>query len=163
MIFINKWDIHFNYFIFVQFYYIVKKKENEIELYCRLKGIRLENMKEIKQGFFHKSYKYFLMIFKLHKCIEVIKDVFLHFHPSMRRSDLGYIHLNINVKFYLQNQTYIFLMMKIYEHTQMILLTSIQYDQYIQQIMQISTMWNRSIDLNLIYIALDHLIIVKKM
>ncbi|ETO01011.1 hypothetical protein RFI_36429 [Reticulomyxa filosa] len=36
----------------------------------------------------------------------------------------------------------------------MILLTWVQYDQYIQQTMQISEMWNHSIDLNLIYFLL---------
>ncbi|ETO02626.1 hypothetical protein RFI_34792 [Reticulomyxa filosa] len=42
------------------------------------------------------------------------------------------------------------------EYTQMILLTWVQYDQYIQQTMQISVMWNHSIDFNLIYVALEH-------
>ncbi|ETN99800.1 hypothetical protein RFI_37667 [Reticulomyxa filosa] len=37
----------------------------------------------------------------------------------------------------------------------MILLTWVTYDQYIQQTMQISAMWNHSIDLNLIYSILD--------
>ncbi|ETO03318.1 hypothetical protein RFI_34092 [Reticulomyxa filosa] len=36
----------------------------------------------------------------------------------------------------------------------MILLTWVQYDQYIQQTMQISAMWNHQIDANLIYVAL---------
>ncbi|ETN99893.1 hypothetical protein RFI_37574 [Reticulomyxa filosa] len=36
----------------------------------------------------------------------------------------------------------------------MILLTWVKYDQYIQQTMQMSAMWNHSIDLNLIYIAI---------
>ncbi|ETO03724.1 hypothetical protein RFI_33678 [Reticulomyxa filosa] len=36
----------------------------------------------------------------------------------------------------------------------MILLTWVLYDQYIQQAMQISAMWNHSIDLNLIYTIL---------
>ncbi|ETO03394.1 hypothetical protein RFI_34016, partial [Reticulomyxa filosa] len=40
------------------------------------------------------------------------------------------------------------------EYTQMILLTWVRYDQYIQQTMQISAMWNHSIDFNLIYVAL---------
>ncbi|ETN98867.1 hypothetical protein RFI_38620 [Reticulomyxa filosa] len=38
--------------------------------------------------------------------------------------------------------------------TQMILLTWVRYDQYIQQTMQISAMWNYSIDFNLIYTIL---------
>ncbi|ETN97699.1 hypothetical protein RFI_39827, partial [Reticulomyxa filosa] len=42
------------------------------------------------------------------------------------------------------------------EYTQMILLTWVKYDQYIQQTMQISAMWKHSIDFNLIYVALDH-------
>ncbi|ETO10670.1 hypothetical protein RFI_26707 [Reticulomyxa filosa] len=37
------------------------------------------------------------------------------------------------------------------EHTQMILLTWVQYDQYIQQTMLISAMCNHQIDANLIY------------
>ncbi|ETN98100.1 hypothetical protein RFI_39417 [Reticulomyxa filosa] len=36
----------------------------------------------------------------------------------------------------------------------MILLTWVFYDQYIQQTMQISAMWNHQIDFNLIYVAL---------
>ncbi|ETN97704.1 hypothetical protein RFI_39822, partial [Reticulomyxa filosa] len=40
------------------------------------------------------------------------------------------------------------------EYTQMILLTWVKYDQYIQQTMQISAMWNHSIDFNLIYFLL---------
>ncbi|ETO01990.1 hypothetical protein RFI_35449 [Reticulomyxa filosa] len=42
------------------------------------------------------------------------------------------------------------------EYTQMILLTWVQYDQYIQQTMQISAMWNHQIDANLIYVALRY-------
>ncbi|ETO08913.1 hypothetical protein RFI_28473 [Reticulomyxa filosa] len=42
------------------------------------------------------------------------------------------------------------------EYTQMILLTWVKYDQYIQQTMQISAMWNHQIDLNLIYGALNY-------
>ncbi|ETN99521.1 hypothetical protein RFI_37949 [Reticulomyxa filosa] len=37
----------------------------------------------------------------------------------------------------------------------MILLTWVQYDQYIQQTMQISAMWNHQIDANLIYAAFN--------
>ncbi|ETO01863.1 hypothetical protein RFI_35576 [Reticulomyxa filosa] len=36
----------------------------------------------------------------------------------------------------------------------MILLTWVTYDRYIQQIMQISAIWNHQIDANLIYVAL---------
>ncbi|ETN97230.1 hypothetical protein RFI_40301, partial [Reticulomyxa filosa] len=42
------------------------------------------------------------------------------------------------------------------EYTQMILLTWVRYDQYIQQTMQISKMWNHKIDANLIYVALQY-------
>ncbi|ETO21367.1 hypothetical protein RFI_15837, partial [Reticulomyxa filosa] len=41
------------------------------------------------------------------------------------------------------------------EYTKMILLTWVRYDQYIQQTMQISAMWNNQIDLNLIYLILN--------
>ncbi|ETO02200.1 hypothetical protein RFI_35236, partial [Reticulomyxa filosa] len=42
------------------------------------------------------------------------------------------------------------------EYTQMILLTWVSYDQYIQQTMQISAMWNHQIDANLIFVALHY-------
>ncbi|ETO01242.1 hypothetical protein RFI_36198, partial [Reticulomyxa filosa] len=42
------------------------------------------------------------------------------------------------------------------EYTQMILLTWVTYDQYIQQTMQISAMWNHSIDFNLIFTILQN-------
>ncbi|ETN98102.1 hypothetical protein RFI_39415 [Reticulomyxa filosa] len=42
------------------------------------------------------------------------------------------------------------------EYTQMILLTWVKYDQYIQQTMQISATWNNQIDANLIYSILIH-------
>ncbi|ETN98623.1 hypothetical protein RFI_38869 [Reticulomyxa filosa] len=38
----------------------------------------------------------------------------------------------------------------------MILLTWVQYDQYIKQTMQISAMWDHKIDFNLIYVALNY-------
>ncbi|ETN97684.1 hypothetical protein RFI_39842, partial [Reticulomyxa filosa] len=41
------------------------------------------------------------------------------------------------------------------EYTQMILLTWVRYDQYIQQTMQISVRWDHKINLNLIHIALN--------
>ncbi|ETN99852.1 hypothetical protein RFI_37615, partial [Reticulomyxa filosa] len=37
-----------------------------------------------------------------------------------------------------------------------ILLTWTQYDQYIQQIMQINAMWKQSIDFNIIYVTLNY-------
>ncbi|ETO02210.1 hypothetical protein RFI_35226 [Reticulomyxa filosa] len=42
------------------------------------------------------------------------------------------------------------------EYTQMILLTWVRYDEYIQQTMLISAMWNYQIDFNLIYSLLVH-------
>ncbi|ETO34122.1 hypothetical protein RFI_02973 [Reticulomyxa filosa] len=100
MIFINKWDIHFNYIKFVQYYYIVenhvilnlvmikynfnilndaililhkheRREESEMELYCGLKNVRLENIKEIKS---------------VAKIYTSDQGCILHFHPSMRRS-----------------------------------------------------------------------------
>ncbi|ETO22586.1 hypothetical protein RFI_14607 [Reticulomyxa filosa] len=42
------------------------------------------------------------------------------------------------------------------EYTQMILLTWVKYDQYIQQTMQISVIYNHYVDLNLIYVVLNY-------
>ncbi|ETO00858.1 hypothetical protein RFI_36582 [Reticulomyxa filosa] len=42
------------------------------------------------------------------------------------------------------------------EYTQTILLTWVEYDQYIQQTMQISAMWNNETDFNLIYVAIKY-------
>ncbi|ETO01341.1 hypothetical protein RFI_36097 [Reticulomyxa filosa] len=42
------------------------------------------------------------------------------------------------------------------EDTQMILLTWTEYDEYIQQTMQISATWNHTIDLNVIYFVLKY-------
>ncbi|ETO17192.1 hypothetical protein RFI_20136 [Reticulomyxa filosa] len=111
MIFTNIWDIHFNYGIFVQFYCIVvnihhkwpyldfylqeainilhkheRRKESEIELYCRLKNVRLENIKEIKSGFFI-SYVSTSDDIQVAQMFRNDQGCILHFHPSMRKVD----------------------------------------------------------------------------
>ncbi|ETN98618.1 hypothetical protein RFI_38874 [Reticulomyxa filosa] len=101
----------------------------------------------------------------------------LHFHPSMRRSnmikscDVSWISPFKHEReiLFARSTTFFFFDEKTHkeqhawnakvesedEYTQMILLTWVKYDQYIQQIMQISAMWNHSIDFNLIYAILN--------
>ncbi|ETO01510.1 hypothetical protein RFI_35930 [Reticulomyxa filosa] len=144
--------------------YILNKhervEESEMELYCGLKGVRLENIKEIKQGFFisHVSTSDDIEVAKIYRSNQ---GCILHFHPSMRRPCnilyREYLHSNMNVKFCLQETVYkeqAAWSAKIEsedECTQMILLTWTRYDQYVQQTMQISEMWNHTIDPNIIY------------
>ncbi|ETN98222.1 hypothetical protein RFI_39288 [Reticulomyxa filosa] len=99
----------------------------------------------------------------------------LHFHPSMRRSiriqscDVSWISPFKHEReiLFARSMIYPSFDEKIHkeqygwnakvesedEYTQMILLTWVEYDQYIQQTMQISAMWNHQIDLNLIYVT----------
>ncbi|ETO00080.1 hypothetical protein RFI_37379 [Reticulomyxa filosa] len=116
-----------------------RREESEMELYCGLKRVRLENIKEIKSGNFisHVSISDDIQVTKMFRSNQ---GCFLHFHPSMRRA--------------FSIQTWNAKVGSEAEYTQMILLTCVLYDQYIQQIMQISAMWNHSIDLNLIYAIL---------
>ncbi|ETO20139.1 hypothetical protein RFI_17081, partial [Reticulomyxa filosa] len=144
-------------------------EEESIELYCGLRGVRLENEKEIKEGYFisHVSTSDDIQIAKMYRSDQ---GCILHFHPSMRRAqgtyscDVSWISPfkhereilfarsyadpvsdeNKSMKWCakIENEN---------ENTQIILLTWIKYDQYIQQVMHISKMWNHSIDLNLIY------------
>ncbi|ETO30907.1 hypothetical protein RFI_06213, partial [Reticulomyxa filosa] len=57
----------------------------EKELYCGLKNIRLENIKEIKSGFFisHVSTSDDIQVAQMYRSD---RGCILHFHPSMRRS-----------------------------------------------------------------------------
>ncbi|ETN98639.1 hypothetical protein RFI_38853, partial [Reticulomyxa filosa] len=101
----------------------------------------------------------------------------LHFHPSMRRAfsiqncDVSWISPFKHEReiLFARSFTVSYKDEKLYkeeyawnakvesedEYTQMILLTWVKYDQYIQQTMQISAMWNYSIDLNLIFTILQ--------
>ncbi|ETO09855.1 hypothetical protein RFI_27520 [Reticulomyxa filosa] len=152
-----------------------RREESEMELYCGLKSVRLENIKEIKAGYFisHVSTSDDVQVAEMYRSDQ---GCILHFHPSMRRSsgihscDVSWISpfkherailfsrsavsFDMNEK---TNKTLFAWNAKVEsedEYTQMILLTWVRYDQFIQQTMHISAMWNHSIDLNVIYIAL---------
>ncbi|ETO34643.1 hypothetical protein RFI_02445 [Reticulomyxa filosa] len=138
-----------------------KREEWSIELYCGLKGVRLENIdKEIKSGYFisHISTSDDIGVAQIYRSDQ---GCILHFHPSMRRAtgiescDVLWIspfkhesEISHQEKFSwnakLESED---------EKTQMTLLTWTRYDQFIQQTLQISTKWNHCIDLNVIYIA----------
>ncbi|ETO27328.1 hypothetical protein RFI_09804 [Reticulomyxa filosa] len=154
-------------------------EESEIELYCGLKRVRLDNVeKEINAG-------YFISYVSTSDDIEVAKmfrgshGCILHFHPSMRRAN-GIFSCDVSwISPFKHEREILFSRSRIMfdtseklhkerliwnakvededEHTQMILLTSAMYDRYIQQTMQLSAMWNHSIDLNLIYLLLSKL------
>ncbi|ETO11277.1 hypothetical protein RFI_26098 [Reticulomyxa filosa] len=154
-----------------------RREESGIELYSGLKGVRLESIKEIKSGFFisHLSTSDDIQVAQMYRgdqgCI-------LHFHPSMRRSggikscDVSWISPYKHEREILFARSFAGYILdeKVHkellawnakvesedEYTQMILLTWTRYDEYVQQTMQISAMWNYSIDFNLIYVSLKY-------
>ncbi|ETO06868.1 hypothetical protein RFI_30523 [Reticulomyxa filosa] len=145
-----------------------RREEESIELYCGLKKVRLENEKEIKQGFFisHVSTSDDIQVARMFRSAQ---GCILHFHPSMRRAqriyscDVSWISPFKHEReiLFSRSSTYIFdeeravaWRAKIEsedENTQMILLTWAKYDTFVQQTMYISKMQNYLIDLNLIY------------
>ncbi|ETO05156.1 hypothetical protein RFI_32237 [Reticulomyxa filosa] len=150
-----------------------RREEENIELYCGLKKVRLQNEKEIKAGYFisHVSTSDDLQVAKMFRSDQ---GCILHFHPSMRRAG-GILSCDVSwispykhereILFSRSNTSNIEDRHKEYfawnakiekedKNTQMILLTWGRYDQYIQQTMYISKIWNHFIDLNLIYIIL---------
>ncbi|ETO28373.1 hypothetical protein RFI_08758 [Reticulomyxa filosa] len=154
-----------------------RREESEMELYCGLKNVRFENIeKEIKSGFFisHVSTSDDIEVAQMYRSDQ---GCILHFHPSMRRAlnipscDVSwispfkhereilfarsYIHFAKDEKIHKKEFAWNAKVESEDEYTQMILLTWVQYDQYIRQTMQISATWSHSIDLNLIYVALS--------
>ncbi|ETO15459.1 hypothetical protein RFI_21907 [Reticulomyxa filosa] len=152
-----------------------RREEDSTELYCGLKNVRLENIKEIKSGCFisHVSTSDDIQVAQTYRTDQ---GCILHFHPSMRRSD-GIWSFDVSwmspfkhereilfsrpgISFIKDEKTHKELSgwnAKVEsedEHTQMILLTWTEYDKFIQQAMQISAIWNYSIDLNIIYLLL---------
>ncbi|ETO35303.1 hypothetical protein RFI_01760, partial [Reticulomyxa filosa] len=151
-----------------------RREEESIELYCGLKKVRLENIKEIKEWFFisHVSTSDDIQVAKMFRSD---RGCILHFHPSMRRAnmiyscDVSWISPFKNEREILFSRSHVIQFYntntkeeagwnarieKEDKNTQMILLTWTRYDQFIQQTMSISKMWSHSIDLNLIYIVL---------
>ncbi|ETO00805.1 hypothetical protein RFI_36634 [Reticulomyxa filosa] len=155
-----------------------RREESEMELYCGLKNVRLENIKEIKSGFFinHVSTSDDTEVAQMYRSD---RECILHFHPSMRRAQMidscdvswispfkhereilfarFYIGYKDDEKTHKEYYAWNATVESEDEYTQVILLTCVKYDQYSQQTMQISSIWNHSIDLNLIYVALDDL------
>ncbi|ETN98796.1 hypothetical protein RFI_38691 [Reticulomyxa filosa] len=153
-----------------------RREEDDTELYCGLKGVRLENIKEIKAGFFisHVSTSDDIEVAEMYRSDQ---GCILHFHPSMRRAfyikscDVSWISPFKHEREILFSRSHVGCTVSDSElkefcvwnakvenedeHTQMILLTWAIYDQYMQRVMQISTMWNHKIDLNLIYVLFD--------
>ncbi|ETO34965.1 hypothetical protein RFI_02109, partial [Reticulomyxa filosa] len=156
-----------------------RREESEMEFYCGLKNVRLENIKEIKEGFFisHVSTSDDIQIAQMYRSDQ---GCILHFHSSMRRSprisscDVSWISIfkhereilfarptiasALDEKIHKEQYAWNAKIESEDEYTQTILLTWVLYDQYIQQIMAISAMWrwSHSIDLNLIYVALAY-------
>ncbi|ETO07478.1 hypothetical protein RFI_29914, partial [Reticulomyxa filosa] len=64
-----------------------RREESNIELYYGLKDVRLENIKEIKSGFFinHVSTSDDIQVAQMYRCSQ---GCILHFHPSMRRAQM---------------------------------------------------------------------------
>ncbi|ETO08741.1 hypothetical protein RFI_28646, partial [Reticulomyxa filosa] len=157
-----------------------RREETSMELYCGLKGVRLESLeKEIKAGNFisHVSTSDDLQVAQIYRTDQ---GCILHFHPSMRRAtniqscDVTWITPFKHEREILFSRSFVenFGAQAKQKHveskawnakvesedhnTQMILLTWTKYDQFIQQTMQISAMWNHSIDLNIIFIGLNY-------
>ncbi|ETO22055.1 hypothetical protein RFI_15148 [Reticulomyxa filosa] len=152
-----------------------RREEENIELYCGLKGVRLKNEKEIKAGFFisHISTSDDLQVAKMFRTDQ---GCILHFHSSMRRANLidscdvswisPYKHereilfartrteFNFDEKKHKELIAWNAKIESEDKKTQMILLTWAMHDQFIQQTVNISKIWNHSIDLNLIHMIL---------
>ncbi|ETN99075.1 hypothetical protein RFI_38412 [Reticulomyxa filosa] len=151
-----------------------RREESEMELYCGLKNVRLENIKEIKAGYFisHVSTSDDIQVAQMFRSDQ---GCILHFHPSMRRTlisscDVSWISPYEHEREILFARPFAFsnLSDQIHgeliswnakveredESTQMILLTCAKYDTFLQQTIQISAGRNHSIDLNVVYLLL---------
>ncbi|ETO34391.1 hypothetical protein RFI_02703, partial [Reticulomyxa filosa] len=156
-----------------------RKEESRMNLYCGLKEVRLQNIeKDIKEGYFI-SHFFASDDLQTEQMYRTDRGCILHFHPSMRRAQ-NIFSCNVSwISPHKYKCEILFLRSFIDdtfekkvakglngwkakvksedENTQMIILTWIMYDIFIQQSLQISAIWNNSIDLNLIYIALEGL------
>ncbi|ETN98281.1 hypothetical protein RFI_39226, partial [Reticulomyxa filosa] len=152
-----------------------RREEESIDLYCGLRGVRLENIeKEIKSGFFisHVSTSNDIQVAQTFRSDQ---GCILHFHPSMRRArailncDVSWIspykheseilfarspiHLSKDENVHKEACSWNAKVESEDNYTQMILLTWTEYDKYITQVISFSSMFN-SIDLNIIYVLL---------
>ncbi|ETO09952.1 hypothetical protein RFI_27425, partial [Reticulomyxa filosa] len=153
-----------------------RREENDMELYCGLKGVRLENIeKKIKAGNFisHVSTSDDIELARMYRSDQ---GCILHFHPSMRRAstidscDVSWISPFKHEREILFSRSWVSFIHDEKTHkellswnakvesedefTQMLLLTWVKYDEFINQTLEISSIWNYRIDLNLIYVAL---------
>ncbi|ETO14383.1 hypothetical protein RFI_22983 [Reticulomyxa filosa] len=151
-----------------------RREEIDIELYCGLKEVRLENItKEIKSGYFI-TYMNTFNDLQIAQTFRGDKGCILHFHPSMRRSgligscDMSWIvpykcaHEIVFSRSFLNNYNnekpcvWNIKLESEDEYTQMILLTWREYDIFLQQTMECSAMWNYCIDPNVFYFILKY-------
>ncbi|ETO35304.1 hypothetical protein RFI_01759 [Reticulomyxa filosa] len=151
-----------------------RREESAIELYCGLRDVRLENIKEIKAGYFinYVSTSDDIQIAQMYRSDQ---GCILHFHPSMRRTlisscDVSWISpykhereilfarsvafSNLSTQIHEELSSWNAKVEREDEYTQTILLTCAKYDAFLQQTIQISAMWNHSIDLNVVYLLL---------
>ncbi|ETO33027.1 hypothetical protein RFI_04080 [Reticulomyxa filosa] len=156
-----------------------RREENVMELYCGLKGVRLENIEnEIKVGFFI-SYVQACDNIQVARISKSNEGCILHFHPSMRRANIifscdmswispcqygheilfarSFVYFDMNAKAMSETNKWNAKVESEDKYTQMILLTWTEYDQFIQHITNISIMHKHKINLNLIYISFKYL------
>ncbi|ETO26587.1 hypothetical protein RFI_10546 [Reticulomyxa filosa] len=137
-----------------------RREEESIDLYCGLATVRLENIKEIKQGFFisHVSTSDDIQVAQIyrsdrgcaiHSCDVSWISPFEHEREILFSRSNSAQFLDEKNK---EKTTWNARIENENENTQMILLTWTVYDEFIQQTVRISKMWNHAIDLNLIYV-----------
>ncbi|ETO07578.1 hypothetical protein RFI_29813 [Reticulomyxa filosa] len=156
-----------------------RREESDIVLYSGLKEVRLDIIdKKIKAGYFisHVSTSDDLQVAEFFRGG---KGCILKFHPSMRRAtniescDISWISpfknereilfarsfVNVNAKEQIPESAYAWNARVESENeiTQMILLTWTIFDDFVKQTLQISAIWDHSIDLNLIFFGLYHI------
>ncbi|ETO08637.1 hypothetical protein RFI_28752 [Reticulomyxa filosa] len=153
-----------------------RREESEMELYCGLKRVRLENIEKCPKAGYFISYLITSDNLQFEQICRSDQGCILHFHPSMRRApgigscDISWIipykkkgeilfsrsiwAYGYDENIYKQFASWNAKIEYEDEKTQTILLTWAVYDQFIDKILQISAIWNHSIDLNLIYLIL---------
>ncbi|ETO06899.1 hypothetical protein RFI_30493 [Reticulomyxa filosa] len=153
-----------------------RREEAEMELYCGLKDVRLDNAKkEIKGGNFisHVSTSADIHVARIYRSDQ---GCILHFHPSMRRAiniyscDVSWISPFGSEYEILFARSFVFgseadhIQRKAWnaeieeenEHTQTILLTSAEYNHFIERSIHVSAILDYTVDLNVIYVILNY-------
>ncbi|ETO07217.1 hypothetical protein RFI_30177 [Reticulomyxa filosa] len=148
-----------------------RREESNMDLYCELKGMKFENINELSAGYF-VSYVSATNVLQDTQTSQTDQRCILHFHPSMRRADgifscnvswiLPFKHCHIIFSRPYTNVTNEYKTVPQWyprvesenDNTQVILLTSRVYDRVIRPAMKICTLWNYSIDINLVGLLL---------